>query len=282
MVGSELVVQHSAPPARLLNPMDIDPEDFRSALTRRSTNRNVLLEWVLNNLKEGVDYGRIHVVKKSSCSNPNCTYDVNPRHWSKPNLFKPGAEKIAGMLGITPDFPALVDYERAAIEGREIKSIVLRCNMLDASDRIIGQGIGARSVLDDYGDLNKALKMAKKSAHVDATLSTGGLSEIFTQGLEDLPAARLDEMGTTHEEVAHPPTPTTYQEAPRAPRPQSPQQSRPSYPVTPGQVNLLRVRLDRAGVAESDFLAHFAVGSVEEFPKNRVDEALEWLKKIAP
>ena len=38
----------------------------------------------------------------------------------------------------------------------------------------------------DKGDINKSLKMAEKSAHIDATLRIAGLSEIFTQDLEDM------------------------------------------------------------------------------------------------
>src|SRR5690606_15572985 len=50
----------------------------------------------------------------------------------------------------------------------------------------VAEGIGARSVQQDNGDLNKALKMAGKSAHIDATLRMAGLSEVFTQDLEDM------------------------------------------------------------------------------------------------
>ena len=45
----------------------------------------------------------------------------------------------------------------------------------------------ARSLAQDQGDLNKCLKMAEKSAHIDATLRMGGLSEVFTQDTEDNP-----------------------------------------------------------------------------------------------
>jgi len=38
----------------------------------------------------------------------------------------------------------------------------------------------------DFGDTNKALKMASKSAFIDATLKLAGLSDIFTLDLEDM------------------------------------------------------------------------------------------------
>ena len=45
---------------------------------------------------------------------------------------------------------------------------------------------------DDYGDLNKGFKMAKKSALVDAVLNCAGLSEIFTQDVEDMDPEKID------------------------------------------------------------------------------------------
>jgi len=49
------------------------------------------------------------------------------------------------------------------------------------------EGTGARTVdKQDYGDINKSLKMAEKSAHIDATLRVAGLSELFTQDIEDM------------------------------------------------------------------------------------------------
>ena len=166
------------------NPLDISPEAFRNALARRGENRKALMQWVGSSLVRDVDYGKIHIVKKSECNRGK--FCDNPRHFSKDCLFKPGAEKIAGMLGVTPTFPTLHDYEKAALSGVELKQIILRCHMVDASGRIVADGIGARSLDQDYGDLNKALKMCAKSAHIDATLRMAGLSEVFTQDLDQM------------------------------------------------------------------------------------------------
>lgn len=91
------------------------------------------------------------------------------------------------MLGVTVHYPTLPDYEQAALRGTDIKRIILRCEICDAGGRAVADGVGARSLEQDYGDLNKALKMAEKSAHIDATLRMAGLSEVFTQDLEDMP-----------------------------------------------------------------------------------------------
>ena len=51
---------------------------------------------------------------------------------------------------------------------------------------MVADGVGARIIAQDNGDINKALKMAEKSAHIDATLRMAGLSEVFTQDIEDM------------------------------------------------------------------------------------------------
>lgn len=180
------VIEEQPHPIAAASPLDAAPEAFRGALARRGENRKALMAWIRESLVRGTDYGRIHVVAKSKCDQGNdCK---NERHFSKDCLFKPGAEKIAGMLGVTPTFPTLPEYEKAALAGVELKQIILRCHMVDAGGRIVADGIGARSLEQDYGDINKALKMCAKSAHIDATLRMAGLSEVFTQDLDQMKA----------------------------------------------------------------------------------------------
>jgi hypothetical protein len=163
-----LVEVEERAPARTL--LDVAPEEFSRALERRAMNRAALIGWVRSALVEGVDFGRI----------------PTKRGASKPSLFKPGSEKIVGMLGVTAVFPTLGEYERAALEGRTIEQVILRCHMVAANGQTLADGVGARSLDQDGGDLNKALKMAAKSAMIDATLRLAGLSEVFTQDIEDM------------------------------------------------------------------------------------------------
>ena len=158
------------------HPLDIPAEVFRAALTRRQDNRAALIQWVRSALVEGSDFGKI----------------PTKRGPSKPSLWKPGAEKICGMLGVTASFPTLGNYEQAALSGVELVTIIIRCELHDAQGRKVADGVGARSVKQDFGDINKALKMAEKSAMIDATLRLAGLSEVFTQDIEDMPPARLE------------------------------------------------------------------------------------------
>ena len=157
-------------PVHGANPLDLPAEVFRAGLDRRKANRAALIDWIRSALVEGVDYGVIQT----------------RRGPSKPSLWKPGAEKICGMLGVTACFPTLRDYEQAALSGVALEHIIIRCELRDSAGRLVAEGVGARSLRQDSGDLNKALKMAEKSAMIDATLRMAGLSEIFTQDLEDM------------------------------------------------------------------------------------------------
>ncbi len=152
------------------NPLDVATGTFTAALQRRTENRNAIVKLVKEALVDGTDYG-----------------SVKTKHgMSRPSLRKAGAEKICGMLGLSVHYPGLSKYEDAAVNGVEIKQIIIRCELRDGSGNLMADGIGARLLAQDSGDLNKALKMAAKSAQIDATLRCAGLSEVFTQDLEDM------------------------------------------------------------------------------------------------
>ena len=163
---------------QVVNPLDSMPETFRAGLDRRKENRNTLMDWIRSSLVEGRDYGSIMIRGQKS----------------KPSLLKPGAEKIAGMLGLIPRFPNLKEYEDCAIKGVGIDAIILKCELRNQLGEVIGEGVGARfTEKQDNGDLNKALKMASKSAMIDATLRCAGISEIFTQDVEEIPELNIEE-----------------------------------------------------------------------------------------
>ena len=189
-----------------VSPLDLPTEQFKAGLDRRKQNRQLLMDWLRTALVEGSDYGRIHVVSRDRCQFAragrvkSCT---DTSHWSKPSLFKPGAEKITGMLGMTVHYPSLPAYETAVLSAVDIKTILMRCELRDAQGRVVAEGVGARSLTQDYGDINKSLKMAEKSAHIDATLRLAGLSEVFTQDIED--RAVIDDVGPDNEIKAETP-----------------------------------------------------------------------------
>jgi hypothetical protein len=240
------------PATRAANPLDLSPAEFRQALARRSENRKALIEWIRSSLVDGVDFGAVPLRRGG---------------FSKPSLRKPGAEKICGMLGVTATFPTLKDYEATALEGREVFQVILRCHLMSPDGQVIADGVGARSLEQDHGDINKALKMAIKSAHIDATLRMAGLSEIFTQDLEDMPQGTLE---------ADAPAPVAPQRETRTYMPAQTERL-----ATDRQVKLLRVKLDQAGIAESEFLEKFGIEDLACLPFSKVSPALHWISGAA-
>jgi hypothetical protein len=236
-----LPIQHHA------SPLDLPAEQFKAGLQRRKDNRQALMTWIRDALVEGVDYGRIHSVGKSKCqyaARGMAEQCPDPKHWSKPSMFKPGAEKVTGMLGLTAHYPTLKDYEQTALSGVAIKHIILRCELRDASGRVVAEGVGARSLEQDYGDLNKALKMSEKSALIDSTLRAGGLSEVFTQDLEDM-QIQDDE----------PPPARQPQRESRSPTAQ--RSATPSKPITAAQHKKLEALIAETGLDREAVRAWF-------------------------
>ena len=139
----------------------------------------------------------------------------------KPTLLKPGAEKILMLMGLTSEYEILEkveDYEQGVF------AYTVKCTLSKGPFKIT-EGLGSCNSKEDkfrwrwvdegdlppgtdkstlkqkiYGDIvkyrienediytqaNTILKMAKKRAQIDATLTVAALSEIFTQDIEDM------------------------------------------------------------------------------------------------
>ncbi len=110
---------------------------------------------------------------------------------SKPTLLKPGAEKILMLLGLSSEYDIIEkiqDYDTGFF------AYTVRCT-LTKNGTVVTQGLGhcnskERKYTSTKQDLfmlgNTCLKMAKKRAQVDATLTVAALSEVFTQDMEDM------------------------------------------------------------------------------------------------
>lgn len=110
---------------------------------------------------------------------------------TKTSLLKPGAEKILMLLGLTSEYEIIEkiqDYEDGFF------AYTIRC-VLTKGGQVITHGLGHcnskekkydSDKQDKYMLGNTCLKMAKKRAQVDAALTVGSLSNIFTQDLEDM------------------------------------------------------------------------------------------------
>lgn len=261
-------------PQAALAPLDLDPAVFRKALTQRKKNYRSLMKWVKSSLVPGCDYGRILIKWR----------DKTTGEWmqtlSKPSLWKPGAEKVCGILGLVPTFPNAEEYERAAIAGKPIKNIVIRCHLLNSTGLIVATGMGARIVEHDKGDLNKAIKMAMKSAHIDATLRCGGLSAVFTQDIEEL-----------NENIAHQ---DRQQGAPRSTAKRGADRVRKDYPrIDEGQLADLHALAEEAwpdaavraekvaimvGLANEKGRAPVPIHELKELPRGAMRWAVQYLE----
>lgn len=150
--------------------------------------RTIIAQFIKANLKKGIDFGAIHVAK--GCDNKyNCT---NKFHFSKDVLFKPGAEKFASLFKLRATWKK--DSETWEMLGSKAGVICYVCELLNKGE-VAGEGRGSCSV-EEKGNANIAIKIAKKRAFLDAILSTGALSDFFTQDLEDIQplAMEVDEV----------------------------------------------------------------------------------------
>lgn len=156
----------SGPQAVMLTPKQLEKQ-----LERDTEMRQIIKKYINENMDEGKDYGSI-VVKGVT---------------SKPSLFKPGSEKFCGLFKIRASFRK--DDETVDMLGNTPGIIAYICDLVDSRGRVVGEGRGVYKVstTDSDFNINKAVKIAEKRAQIDAVLRTGGLSDFFTQDMEDLP-----------------------------------------------------------------------------------------------
>lgn len=181
---------------------------------------------------------------------------------SKPTLLKPGAEKIAKLLGLSDQYEIL---DRQEDWSKPFFRYLIKCSLVSVSSGVlISEGLGecnsmeskyrwretkrkcpvcgAEAIIkgkneygggwicfkktsgcgakwedgaeiiesqkagkvendDIYSQVNTILKMSKKRALVDAALSAGRLSQVFTQDMEDLPHEEPQRARKTKPEV---------------------------------------------------------------------------------
>lgn len=163
--------------------------------------QNESREFVMQVLEKGGDYGKIPGIEK-------------------PTLLKPGAEKVTlafGCAAVPKIIEREIDHDRTVrwikrkakwetVNGKrqrtgeevtEGESIglyryVVEVQIVDANGEVRGSGFGSCSSAEaKYVDRpreseNTILKMAVKRAHVAAVLATFGLSQTFTQDVEEM------------------------------------------------------------------------------------------------
>ncbi len=165
-----------------VTPLDLPSETFNNALNRREQNRKTLLKWIQDNLQPGIHYGRVHLDERCQYARAGIPYRCsNFSHWSKPMLFKGGAELIINVLGLKAHFPNLYQYELACVHKTEISRVILKCELRTQNGTVVAEGAGARNVREDNWKLNTSVRMAIKSALADAVIRICGLSGVFVK-----------------------------------------------------------------------------------------------------
>src|SRR3990170_4562264 len=158
-----------------------DPAALMTGLTAYSEARSILLRWLDDNLTPGVDYMLIHRKvgmgqNKRACENgKDRTSKTCPKCGGKATLCKPGSEKLCGLLRLTPIFKR--DLDTWEMFGKREGMVCMICQLVSEDGVVRAEGRGCRTQEQDYGDVNKTIKMVQKSAQTDAVLRCGGLSE---------------------------------------------------------------------------------------------------------
>jgi len=174
----------NAPPGSIAvfptSPLDMPSETFENALKRREKNHRMLIQWIQKNFKPDIHYGRIHIENNCKYARASAAHLCSDfSHMSMITLWKSGSEKICRLLGLSVHFPNIHQYELACVHRQEIQMVVLKCELRTTNGTAVAEGTGARHIKQDSWKLNTSIKMAAKSAMVDATIRVAGLSGIF-------------------------------------------------------------------------------------------------------
>lgn len=126
-----------------------------------------------------------------------------------------------------------------------------------------------RQVRTNPADLaNTALKMAKKRAQIDLTLTATAASDVFDQDIEDLPDEYREGMREPQSASGKP-----HVEQPRGNGQGNNHQ--PAGTINENQKKLLYVKLKAAGLTEDDLKKHYGIESVTDLPASKMNEALK-------
>ncbi len=178
------------------SPLDLPPETFQKALERREKNHLMLIQWIRKNLHPDIDYGRTHIFENCKYARAGVPYQCRDfSHMSMLTLWKGGAEKVLGVLGLSVHFPNLHQYELACVHKQEITQVVLKCELKTLNGKVVAEGSGARHLRQDGWNLNTSIKMACKSAMVDATIRVAELSGLFLKTHRHTLKNNLPDMG---------------------------------------------------------------------------------------
>jgi len=174
------IIEVEATPVAKTDRLDVVTKD---ELNQRLEVYDTVRVAAIERMKEGVDFGVI----------PGT---------NKPTLLKPGAEKLCNFFGYSVETvtdTSEIDPER---NYAYFHCVTRLCRQ--ATGQFVASGVGSvnsrekkykkqlmKVDADIYDLLNTLEKMASKRSLIDAVLRATGLSDIYTQDLEDLPASAI-------------------------------------------------------------------------------------------
>lgn len=238
----------------------VTTDQLKMALSSQTEQRVLIKQFIQHHLVEGVDFGRIHVVK--NCDNQySCQ---NKYHFGKDMLFKPGQEKVFSLFGITSELTKDTEtYEMLP----DTKNMVAYKCVAKRGDQIVAEGRGAAVVGDNRRDVNATIKIAEKRARMDACLALG-FSEYFSQDLDDPDYAgqrqQANERAAAEAAAKHP------EQMPEPPKPKLPGADlapRPAMELasTEEKAELYKAFL-KAGLDKTEQLEVLAVNGITDAP----------------
>jgi hypothetical protein len=196
------------PPSGVPYASDVFP-DFAASPEEVTRRTAMLRDYVAEHMREGEDYGIV----------PG---------GSKPTLFKPGAEKLNAVFGFSPMLDVshrIEDWDNGFV-AYEVKVTLVN----KRTGGVEAEGVGScnsrerRYKNHDAANIaNTILKLAKKRALIDATLSATRASGMFTQDLEDMEFE--PERDYARPRVENRPADPRPQEPARAPEARAPMQA---------------------------------------------------------
>jgi hypothetical protein len=178
--------------------LNMPVEQMKLGLAEYENRRYEFRAWLLSQLKEGLHYGY-----PPGCA-PRNNGPTKEQWTNKKSLYKAGADFVVDLMGILPVYSNDMDTWKQC--GEKPLLICYVCILKDKTGEPVGEGRGTFQA-KNADDSNKAAKMAKKRAKVDAVLDAYGLSDLFTQDIED---------GLGAPPPAHP-NPKPRKNAPKAP-----------------------------------------------------------------
>src|SRR3990167_10862199 len=149
------------------DPLNISPAEMKSRVAISQATRQSLTDYISANMVEGQDYGKIMFGGRES----------------KNVLFKPGSEKFCSLFGLRPTFRS--DIETLSMLGNKEGIVAFICELVTKDGKVIGEGRGVATIAEKNWSLNNMVKIAEKRDQIDAVLRSGGLSDFFTQDLDD-------------------------------------------------------------------------------------------------